>query len=149
MKVIKYLVIHCTATEDGREVSSDEIRHWHTDPIPKGRGWKQVGYSDMIHLDGWLENLVPYNDDDWVDSWEITNGVAGFNSVSRHIVYVGGLKDGKPFNTLNTHQRYALATYISKFKKEHKMVKIVGHCDLAPKDCPCFSVADFLKEYNL
>lgn len=28
---MKYLVLHCTATKEGREVTSDEIRHWHTD----------------------------------------------------------------------------------------------------------------------
>ena len=25
---LKYLVIHCTATPEGREVSADEIRRW-------------------------------------------------------------------------------------------------------------------------
>ena len=41
---MKYLVLHCTATPEGREVTSGEIRHWHTDPVKKGgRGWKQVG----------------------------------------------------------------------------------------------------------
>ena len=44
MAVLKYLAVHCTATPEGREVSGDEIRHWHTDPVSKGgRGWKQVG----------------------------------------------------------------------------------------------------------
>ena len=31
-KPMKYLVIHCTATPEGREVSSADIRHWHCDP---------------------------------------------------------------------------------------------------------------------
>ena len=52
MARLQYLVIHCTATPEGREVTSAAIRHWHTDPVSKGgRGWKQVGYTDMIHLD--------------------------------------------------------------------------------------------------
>ena len=72
-KKLTYLIIHCTATPEGREVTSDEIRKWHTSPPPKGRGWKQVGYSDMIHLDGTLENLVPYNNDDIVDAF--TQGI--------------------------------------------------------------------------
>ena len=83
------LVIHCTATKPGREVTSEEIRHWHTDPAPRGRGWKQVGYTDMIHLDGSVERLVENNEDANVDPWEITNGAKGYNSTSRHIVYVG------------------------------------------------------------
>ena len=94
---MKYLVLHCTATPEGREVTSGEIRHWHTDPVKKGgRGWKQVGYTDMIHLDGKVERLVGNNEDAEVDPWEVTNGATGYNTVSRHVVYVGGVsKDGK------------------------------------------------------
>ena len=50
---LKLLVIHCTATPAGREVSAEEIRRWHTAPPNEGgRGWKQVGYTDLVHLDG-------------------------------------------------------------------------------------------------
>ena len=57
---LKYLVIHCTATPEGREVSADEIRRWHTAPKAEGgRGWKQVGYTDMIHLDGKVQRRSP------------------------------------------------------------------------------------------
>lgn len=87
---MKYLVLHCTATPEGREVTSKEIRHWHTDPVSKGgRGWRQVGYTDLIHLDGKVERLVDNNEDAEVDPWEVTNGAKGYNSVSRHIVYAG------------------------------------------------------------
>src|SRR3712207_2486555 len=90
-KAMEYLVIHCTATREGREVSSDEIRLWHTSPVSKGgRGWRQVGYTDMLHLDGRWERLADNNEDAQVDPWEVTNGAAGYNGVSRHIVYVGG-----------------------------------------------------------
>lgn len=76
MRKLKYLVLHCTATPEGREVTSDEIRAWHTGPVSKGgRGWKQVGYTDMIHLDGTVERLVDNNEDANVDNWEITNGL--------------------------------------------------------------------------
>ena len=97
MTYLKNLVIHCTATPEGREVSAEEIRRWHTAPLHKGgRGWRQVGYTDMIHLDGTVERLVENNEDGVVDPWEITNGAKGHNSVSRHIVYVGGVAaDGK------------------------------------------------------
>ena len=56
---------------------------------------KQVGYTDLFHLNGGVERLVNNNEDANVDPWEVTNGVAGYNSVSRHIVYAGGCaKDG-------------------------------------------------------
>lgn len=53
MAKLKYLVIHCTATAESREVSSADIRRWHTASVSEGgRGWKQVGYTDLFHLNG-------------------------------------------------------------------------------------------------
>ena len=89
MAKLQRLVIHCTATPEGREVSAADIRHWHCDPVGKGgRGWKQVGYTDMVHLDGKVERLVDNNEDAQVDPWEITNGAKGYNSTSRHVAVV-------------------------------------------------------------
>ena len=151
-KPLKYLVIHCTATPEGREVTSDEIRAWHTRPkLMGGRGWKQVGYSEMIHLDGGIEKLVDNNNDDVVDPWEITNGVAGYNSVSRHIVYVGGVAaDGKtPKDTRTPEQKEALKQYVTEFKRQHPGVAIVGHNELAAKACPSFDVKKWLYEIGI
>ena len=128
MAKLKYLVLHCTATPEGREVSSDEIRVWHTNPVSKGgRGWKQVGYTDQIHLDGEVERLVDNNEDANVDPWEITNGAKGYNSVSRHIVYVGGLaSDGKTSKDTRTKaQKQAMETYVKAFHK--RLCRIDGY----------------------
>jgi len=147
----KYLVIHCTATPEGREVSAADIKRWHTSPPPTGRGWKQVGYTDLIHLDGSVERLVANNGDEWVDPWEITNGVAGKNSVSRHIVYAGGCaKDGKtPNDTRTAAQKEALAKYVKAFHAKHPTVSIVGHNELAAKACPSFDVQKWLAEVGI
>lgn len=149
MNKIERLVIHCTATREGREVSGDEIRHWHTDPVSKGgRGWKQVGYTDMIHLDGQIERLVKNNEDANVDPWEITNGASGFNSTSRHVVYVGGLApDGKtPKDTRTAQQLAAMTNYVIDFHHRFPTVKIVGHNELNPaKACPSFDVQQWLR----
>lgn len=152
MQKLKYLVLHCTATPEGREVSSSDIRHWHTDPVSKGgRGWKQVGYTDMIHLDGKVERLVKNNEDANVDPWEITNGVAGKNSVSRHVVYVGGVgKDGKTVKDTRTPQQLkALEEYVKDFHKRFPSVRIVGHNELAAKACPSFDVKQWLKQIGI
>lgn len=152
MQKLKYLVLHCTATLEGREVSSSDIRHWHTDPVSKGgRGWKQVGYTDMIHLDGKVERLVKNNEDANVDPWEITNGVAGKNSVSRHVVYVGGVgKDGKTAKDTRTPQQLkALEEYVKDFHKRFPSVRIVGHNELAAKACPSFDVKKWLKQIGI
>ena len=150
-KELRQLVIHCTATPEGREVSSVDIRAWHTAPASEGgRGWKQVGYTDMFHLDGSVERLVENNEDAWVDGWEITNGAKGYNAVSRHIVYVGGCdKKMKPKDTRTQAQRDALKAYVLDFHRRHPKVRIVGHCDLAAKACPSFDVAAWLKEIGI
>lgn len=147
----KYLVIHCTATPEGREVSAADIKRWHTSPPPVGRGWKQVGYTDLIHLDGSVERLVANNEDEWVDPWEITNGVAGKNSVSRHIVYAGGCaSDGKtPKDTRTAAQKKSLAAYVKDFHAKHPTVSIVGHNELAAKACPSFDVQKWLAEIGV
>ena len=152
MAALKYLVIHCTATPEGREVSAADIRRWHTSPPPSGRGWKQVGYTDMFHLDGRVERLVGNNEDAEVDPWERTNGAVGFNSVSRHIVYVGGCAaDGKtPKDTRTLLQRNEMARYVREFHARHPEVKVIGHHDLNPgKSCPSFDVARWLKDIGV
>lgn len=147
------LVIHCTATPEGREVSSDEIRAWHTNPVSKGgRGWKQVGYTDMIHLDGRVERLVANNEDSMVDSWEVTNGAAGYNSTSRHIVYVGGCdKQLRAKDTRTNGQLRAMAQYVREFHKIFPKVEICGHRDLpgVKKTCPSFDVKQWLKSIGI
>ena len=152
-KPMKYLVIHCTATKAGREVSSDEIRHWHTDPACKGgRGWKQVGYTDMIHLDGRVERLVRNNEDANVDPWEITNGASGYNAISRHIVYVGGVDANdvnKAKDTRTPAQKEALKRYVRDFHMRFPQVKIIGHNQLASKACPSFDVPKWLNEIGI
>lgn len=153
MARMKYLVLHCTATKEGREVSSDEICHWHTDPVSKGgRGWKQVGYTDMIHLDGKVERLVKNNEDAEVDPWEITNGAAGFNSVSRHVVYVGGLaSDGKTAKDTRTDaQKKALTEYVRNFHERFPSIRILGHNELnSHKACPSFNVQEWLRSIGI
>lgn len=141
------LVLHCTATPEGREVTSNEIRAWHTNPVSRGgRGWKQVGYTDMIHLDGRVERLVDNNEDNVVDNWEITNGAKGHNSTSRHVVYVGGVaRDGKtPRDTRTPGQLAAMENYVKDFHRRFPDVRIVGHNELAAKACPSFDVQKWL-----
>lgn len=149
---LKLLVIHCTATPAGREVSAEEIRRWHTAPPNEGgRGWKQVGYTDMVHLDGTVERLVANNEDDVVDPWEITNGAKGYNRTARHIVYVGGCEahSQKPEDTRTPRQLWALEAYVKDFHQRFPDVRIVGHNELAAKACPSFDVQKWLKQIGI
>lgn len=151
-KKLQYLVIHCTATPEGREVSAADIKRWHTSAPPAGRGWKQVGYTDLFHLDGTVERLVKNNEDAQVDPWEITNGAAGYNSISRHIVYAGGVDADnikKAEDTRTPEQREAMRRYVLDFHRKHPTVKIVGHYQLANKACPSFDVSAWLESIGI
>lgn len=149
MGKLKYLVIHCTATPENRIVTKEDIVKWHTSPVSKGgRGWKKVGYSDLIALDGTVINMVSYNKDSVVDTFEITNGVAGFNSVCRHIVYAGGIDKYtfKPKDTRTWNQKVALEEYVKNFIKDHPDILVCGHYFLDNKKaCPSFNVEIWLK----
>ena len=146
---IARLVIHCTATPEGREVTANDIRRMHCAAPPKGRGWKQVGYTDMVHLDGIVERLVPNNEDAYVDGWEVTNGAKGYNGTSRHIVYVGGLKsDGKtPADTRTPAQKAEMRRLLEELHERYPHAVIAGHRDLShDRDCPCFDAAHEYKD---
>ncbi len=139
MKKLKYLIIHCTDTPAGRAVSRQDIEKWHLIE----NGWAKVGYSDMIHLDGSIENLIPYNDDNIVDQWEISNGAYGFNSISRHVVYVGGQNNQ---DTRTFEQIEALERYVKQTIEQHPEIKVIGHNQVptTTKTCPSFNVPNWL-----
>jgi N-acetylmuramoyl-L-alanine amidase len=145
-KKIQYLVIHCTATPEGRKVTRQDIYDWHI----KGRGWSRLGYSDMIHIDGRLENLTPYDDDDLIESHEMTWGVKGINAISRHVVYVGGLdKHLKPKDTRTPAQKETLADYVRFMVKLYPWIKVAGHNRFANKACPCFDWKTWLRSIGI
>ena len=75
----------------------------------------------------------------------------GYNSVSRHIVYAGGVeKDGKtPKDTRTGCQKKALEKYVKDFHRKFPDVRIIGHNELAAKACPSFDVQEWLKEIGI
>lgn len=133
-------------------VYPSDIRKWHLSPVSEGgRGWSQVGYSDMILLNGAVHNLVPYDQDDEVDPWEITNGAAGINAISRHLVYVGGMDKANknPKDTRTQAQRDAMARYVKSLIQQYPKIKIAGHNQFASKACPSFDVPTWLRSIGV
>lgn len=145
---LEYLVIHCTYTPLGRKVTREDIIQWHI----KENGWSRVGYADMIHIDGTLENLIPYNDDDIMDSWERSNGVGKkdkegiwVNGVARHVVLVGGKHGGVSADTRTPEQIITLEKYVRDTIKNVPKIQIAGHYQFDPQKpfCPGFNITDF------
>lgn len=145
MSKLEFGVLHFTATPKGREVSAEEIIHWHTDPKPQGNGWRKSGYTDMFHLDGSLTNITPYDQDDEVDGYELTNGVRGINSISRHFVIVaGGENMSTAQEVMSIGQLISVEIYIKFLILRHPNIKIAGHNQFSRKICPGFDVPDWL-----
>lgn len=150
MKKLQYLMIHCTATPEGKDLTGADIKRMHQTPPPNGRGWKVPGYSDVIRLDGRIENLVPYDQDDQVQPREITNGAVGMNAVTRHVSYIGGVDSkGAPKNTMTDAQETALKNYVYDFLVKYPTAKVLGHNQVATKACPSFNVPKWLISINV
>lgn len=148
MRNIKFIVIHCSATRASQEVTVEDITRWH-----KARGFKTIGYHFVIYQDGQLRTGRPLS--------EAGAHVAGFNSTSIGICYIGGLDDvtGKGSDTRTEAQKNTLLELLKTLKSKFPSAKICGHRDFSPdlnhngkidkwewfKECPCF---DAIPEYQ-
>jgi len=54
MRKIDKIIVHCTATPEGRHTTVEDVRRWHLD-----RGWSDIGYHFLIYLDGSLHEGRP------------------------------------------------------------------------------------------
>ena len=115
----------------------------------KGRGWRVPGYRDIILLDGSRHRLTQGdNEDQFIDPWEITNGVAGINRYARHAMYIGGLdKSLKPKDTRNELQLNEMRKYTWAFLQKVPTARIAGHYHFDTKACPSFDVEKWC--YNI
>ena len=50
MRKINEIIVHCTATPAGRDVSAADIDLWH-----RRRGFRCIGYHYVVRLDGSIE----------------------------------------------------------------------------------------------
>lgn len=138
MRNIEYIVLHCTATPQATSVQS--ILNYWKDSL----GWRNPGYHYIIKADGQSVNLLPID--------QVSNGVAGYNSKSIHISYVGGIDfKGRAFDNRTAAQISTQMTLIKKLKAQFPTAKIKGHRDFpnVKKECPSFDVSTWLKEVGL
>lgn len=129
-RAINEIIIHCTATPEGRAVTVDTIRGWHKD-----QGWKDIGYHWVVLTDGTVAPGRPES--------EIGSHVAGHNTGTLGVVYVGGVAaDGKtPKDTRTPAQKAALLAHVKALIARYPTIKkVTGHNQYAAKACPSFDV---------
>ena len=138
MRKINKIVIHCSATPEGKPFTADDIRRWHTAPVNRGgNGWKDIGYHYVVELDGTVKRGRQES--------RIGAHCAGHNRDSIGVCYVGGVAaDGRtPKDTRTPEQRRALYNLVGDLKARYPDSIVVGHNDLnKAKACPCFKVVN-------
>lgn len=126
MRFINDIIVHCTATPPGMDVTADDVKRWHL-----AKGWKRCGYHYLVKLDGTIEKGCPIS----------TPGIhcRGHNAHSIGVAYVGGLGDDlRPQDTRNDWQKAALLKLLANLTFMYRC-KIHGHHDYNQgKACPCF-----------
>ncbi|MDH0348155.1 N-acetylmuramoyl-L-alanine amidase [Aeromonas dhakensis] len=141
---IKFITVHCSATQGSRDIGAKEITAMH-----KNRGFRTIGYHHVIRRDGTVEPGRPET--------ETGAHVAGFNKDNLGICLVGGVNAaGKPENNYTPAQLAALAKLITSLQAKYAVpdAAVKGHRDWFGdtnkdgkidsrdwlKDCPCFDV---------
>ena len=134
MRIINKLIVHCSATREGMNVSRDTIRDWHL-----ARGFNDLGYHFYIDLDGNIHKGR--------DIAKIGAHSKGQNRSSIGICYCGGVEsDGKtPKDTRLDCQKDSLLAVLRTLKAMYPDATIHSHRDYARKACPSF---DATEEYK-
>ena len=127
-RTITEIIVHCTATPEGKDYTVDDIRQWH-----KERGWSDIGYHYVIDRRG---HILAGRDVDIIGAH-----CEGHNAHSIGVVYIGGVSalNGKPKDTRTLSQKASLIRCLTELKSIYPQAKIYGHCDFTKsKPCPCF-----------
>ena len=121
-KNISLLVVHCSDTENKKDLSAVDIHKMHL-----GFGWEGIGYHKIIKRSGKIENGRP---EFWIGAH-----VKGKNEVSLGVCLIGRDKFTK-------RQFSSLEKILRKWKTKYPNAKIVGHKDTGntKKTCPNFDV---------
>jgi N-acetylmuramoyl-L-alanine amidase len=137
MRALTRIILHCTATEQGKDYDANTIRAWHVK-----RGWKDIGYHYVIRLDGSIELGRPID--------QPGSHVKGHNSDTIGVVYVGGLVNGKPADTMNLEQNNALVNLVKAIRVTfNQKLPLHGHNEYDKgKACPSFNVQTKYENLN-
>jgi len=118
---IKSIVIHCSATPNGRETSAEDIHRWHLE-----KGWDGIGYHSVIKLNGEVEAGRPHY---WMGSHARSNNLGALG-----ICLIGN-------DEFTPAQMRSLEGLVLALHAQYPESEIVGHYELNPhKTCPNFDV---------
>jgi N-acetyl-anhydromuramyl-L-alanine amidase AmpD len=127
--MINKIVLHCSASPNGREDTAEDINRWHIE-----RGFDLIGYHYVIEVKGKLVAGRP----------EYHQGAhaSGHNENSLGICLIGT-------DEFNVDQFAILDNLLRKLKIKYPNVDIIGHNEISDKTCPGFNVQKWLVKIGL
>lgn len=140
-----FIGLHCTGSPEGVDLSEQQLRDIFK---KKYYPYNKVGYNYVVGLKGNVIALAPIDSSDVLESNEVVWGVAGFNSVTISIAYVGGVdKKGKPKDTRTPQQKIVFRYLTFQLKNQFPSVVVRNHKDFrgVHKACPSYNGAS---EFN-
>lgn len=135
MRDINKIILHCSATREGQNISTETIRGWHVNE----RGWSDIGYHFVVLLDGTVDKARPVK--------RQGAHVRGKNKGSIGVCYIGGCDANmNPKDTRNEAQKKSLEELISYLMESYDDATLHGHNEFSSKACPSFNVQEIYKE---
>ncbi len=137
MRAIRYLINHHSLTSDGKTVSWDAIRRWHTGEHPESPyGRTRPALPDIGYSIG-LERIGSHIEILWGRSWRQPGDHAiGANGDSLGICWIGNFTDEPPSDSMMETGAMLNADLCAVFGLRPE-VAILGHKDVDPRRlCP-------------
>ena len=129
MQTIDKIVIHCSASPNGRNDTAEDIHRWHLE-----RGWSGIGYHYVIEVPGKLSVGRP-------EYWQGAHA-KGNNKRTLAVCMVGT-------DQFNVDQWSILQNLVRKLMIKHPNAKVIGHNEVSDKTCPGFDVQFWLHRNGL
>lgn len=140
MRKINLIIIHCSATRASQDIGAAEI-----DVMHKERGFASIGYHFVIRRDGTVERGRPIS--------AVGAHAQGQNAHSIGVCMVGGVEQVKgklvARDNFTPEQWVELERLIRELHSQYPQARIAGHREFANKECPSFSVKDWVKRVGI
>jgi len=131
MRKIDKIIIHCSATPEGKDFTVEDIDRWH-----RQRGFNGIGYHAVVYRNGSVAWGRPIP--------QVGAHCKGHNAHSIGICYIGGVAaDGcTPKDTRTPEQKQSLRELVAELLERFPGATVHGHYEFANKACPSFKICD-------
>lgn len=143
---VKYLVIHTTAM--ATNATHLDVAYYFMQLADNSNGWKRHGYHITIDQNGDCVKVYP----DSEKSYGVGQPLNGLNKSTDignnntlNISWIGG---AGIFN-MSKKQANSLNELVKFYQIKYPNIQIIGHNQIAAKECPWFDVREYCKELGI